>query len=238
MLNKKLLYRFLIQEKDMGISFIPKLETKKEKKDKFILLNNLEKKHKNCKNCHLWKTRKNIVFGEGNPYSELVFVGEGPGYDEDRTGRPFVGRAGQLLTKIINAMGLKRDKVYITNIVKCHPLKDPSNPDKRGNDRPPNEEEINMCIPILKEQLRIIQPKFICCLGAVALKTLLKTKIGISKLRGQFFDYYPSENDKNFKIELTGTFHPAYLLRNPSAKKDCWEDIKKLMKKMGLKIPK
>lgn len=235
-MEKEILIRFLKQEKDLGITSIPLVKVKKENKES--LLNNLRERYKNCKDCPLSKTRKNFVFGEGNPYSRIVFIGEGPGYDEDLKGRPFVGKAGELLTKIINAMGLKRENVYITNIVKCHPLKDPSDNTKRGNDRPPNEEEINSCIPILKEQLNIIKPEFICCLGAVAFKTLLNTKEGISNLRGNFFDYYPSEKNKDFKITLTGTFHPAYLLRNPSAKKDCWEDIKKLMKKMNLKIPK
>lgn len=164
-----------------------------------------------CKRCGLYKKRKNIVFGSGNEKAEIVFVGEAPGEDEDIQGKPFVGKAGQLLTKIIEAMGLKRDDVYIANIIKCRP------PDNRN----PLEDEISACEPFLKEQLRIINPKIICALGTFAAQTLLKTKEKISSLRGKFYIYEG--------IKLMPTFHPAYLLRNPNDKKYTWEDVQKIM---------
>jgi len=126
-----------------------------------------------CHRCPLTESRINFVFGEGNPAAGLMFVGEGPGYEEDRQGRPFIGRAGQLLTKIIEAMKMKREDVYITNIVKCHPMKDPLHPESRGNDRPPSPEEVALCFPILLEQIRVIRPKIICCLGASAARAML-----------------------------------------------------------------
>jgi len=177
-----------------------------------------------CQKCPLGKTRINFVFGVGDPRATLMFVGEGPGYDEDRKGEPFVGKAGQLLTKIIEAMGLKRQDVYIANIVKCHPMVDPVNPEKRGNDRPPSAEEIAACLPYLQKQIELIKPKFICALGTWAAKTLLETETGISKLRGRFFDYKG--------IRLMPTYHPAALLRNPALKKDVWEDMKMIMAAM------
>ena len=164
-----------------------------------------------CKRCRLHQKRKNIVFGSGNEKAEIVFVGEAPGGDEDMQGKPFVGKAGQLLTKIIEAMGLKRDDVYIANIIKCRP---PSN-------RNPSEDEISACEPFLKEQLRIINPKIICALGTFAAQTLLKTKDSISSMRGKFYLYEG--------IKLMPTFHPAYLLRNPNDKKYTWEDVQKIM---------
>ncbi len=166
-----------------------------------------------CHRCPLEKTRKNLVFGEGNPHSELVFVGEAPGADEDLQGRPFVGRAGQLLTRIIDAMGLKREDVYICNILKCRPP---------GN-RNPLPEEIEVCEPWLIRQLEAIRPRIICALGTFAAQTLLKKKgIPITVLRGQFHDYHG--------IKLMPTYHPAYLLRNPGAKRQVWEDVQKIMK--------
>lgn len=164
-----------------------------------------------CKRCRLHQKRKNIVFGSGNEKAEIVFVGEAPGGDEDIQGKPFVGKAGQLLTKIIEAMGLKRDDVYIANIIKCRP------PDNRN----PLEDEISACEPFLKEQLRIINPKIICALGTFAAQTLLKTKEKITSLRGKFYTYEG--------IKLMPTFHPAYLLRNPNDKKYTWEDVQKIM---------
>ncbi|MBI3988119.1 MAG: uracil-DNA glycosylase [candidate division NC10 bacterium] len=163
-----------------------------------------------CTRCKLHKGRKHIVFGTGNPQADLVFVGEGPGADEDEQGEPFVGRAGQLLTRMIEAIGLKRDETYICNIIKCRPP---------GN-RAPEPDEIATCEPFLIGQLKAIQPKLICALGGVAAQTLLKTKEPISKLRGRFFDYQG--------IPLLPTFHPAYLLRNPHEKKTAWEDLKLL----------
>jgi uracil-DNA glycosylase len=169
-----------------------------------------------CTRCKLHPTRTKIVFGVGNPSAGLVFVGEAPGADEDAQGEPFVGRAGQLLTKIIEAMGLTREEVYICNILKCRP---PQN-------RAPEADEILACSPFLLQQLQAIGPKFICALGGPATQTLLRTKESISKLRGKFHDYHG--------IPLLPTFHPAYLLRNPSEKKTVWEDMKLLMRHMGL----
>lgn len=182
--------------------------------------------NKNCRRCPLGNTRLNFVFGVGNPEARLVFVGEGPGYDEDHKGEPFVGRAGQLLNKIIAAMKMRREDVYIANITKCHPMIDPSNPEKRGNDRPPTNEEMSSCMPILEEQLKIISPDVICTLGATAARGLLKTDEPIGLLRGKIFDF---ELIDGKKIKLVPTYHPAALLRNPALKKPCWEDIKKVM---------
>jgi DNA polymerase len=172
-----------------------------------------------CTRCKLHPTRKQIVFGVGNPRAELVFVGEAPGADEDEQGEPFVGRAGQLLTKIIQAMGMQREDVYICNILKCRP----------PNNRTPETDEILACSPFLLQQLRAIGPKFICALGGPAAQTLLQTKEGITKLRGRFHDYHG--------IPLLPTFHPAYLLRNPAEKKTVWEDMKLLLRAMGRPTP-
>lgn len=164
-----------------------------------------------CTRCKLCSGRTNIVFGTGNHNAKLVFVGEGPGSDEDKKGEPFVGRAGQLLTKIIEAINLKRDEVYICNIIKCRP---PSN-------RNPATDEIKACFPFLKRQLDAIGPDFICALGTFAAQTLLDTDEPISKLRGRLFDYRG--------MQVMPTYHPAYLLRNPEKKRDVWEDMKKLI---------
>lgn len=165
-----------------------------------------------CRRCPLHRTRHRLVFGEGSPQAELVFVGEAPGADEDAQGRPFVGRAGQLLTKIVEAMGLKRDEVYIGNILKCRPP---------GN-RNPQPDEIAACEPFLIRQLQMIRPKVICALGTFAAHTLLKSEAPISVLRGCFHTYQG--------IPLMPTYHPAYLLRNPGAKKQVWEDVQMVMK--------
>jgi len=167
-----------------------------------------------CQLCQLSKTRQNLVFGEGNPNAQIVFVGEAPGADEDQQGLPFVGKAGQLLTKIIEAMGIKRRDVYICNILKCRPP---------GN-RNPLPEEISFCEPFLKKQLQAISPKVICALGKFAAQTLLRTDISISLLRGRFHSYEG--------IKLMPTYHPAYLLRSPSAKKPVWEDVQMIMKEI------
>lgn len=169
-----------------------------------------------CKRCDLSALRSNLVFGEGNPEADLVFAGEAPGADEDMQGRPFVGRAGQLLTRIIEAMGLKREDVYICNILKCRPP---------GN-RNPKPEEIEKCEPFLIRQIESIKPKAICALGTFAAKTLLKTDAPISMLRGRFHLYHD--------IQLMPTYHPAYLLRNPGAKKPVWQDMQMIMEEMGL----
>ena len=169
-----------------------------------------------CKRCRLSEKRKNIVFGEGDPHAKLMFVGEGPGYDEDQIGEPFVGAAGKLLTKIIEAINHTREQVYICNIIKCRPP---------GN-RNPKPDEIEVCFPFLKRQIASVKPDIICALGTFAAQTLLETKSPISKLRGSFYDYMGSK--------VLPTYHPAYLLRNPEKKRDVWEDMKKLMKVMGV----
>lgn len=165
-----------------------------------------------CTRCKLHKGRKNIVFGVGDPKAWLAFVGEAPGADEDDQGEPFVGRAGQLLTRIIEAMKLRREQVYICNIIKCRPP---------GN-RNPEPDEIASCEPFLIGQLQAIKPKLICALGNFAAQILLRTKEPISKLRGRFYSYQG--------IPVLPTFHPAYLLRNPHEKKTVWEDMKLLQR--------
>ncbi len=167
-----------------------------------------------CTRCKLCHGRTNIVFGVGSPHARLMFVGEGPGRDEDLQGEPFVGRAGQLLTKMIEAMGYRREEVYIGNIVKCRP------PDNRY----PEPEEVATCTPFLLKQIAAIGPKVIVTLGNLASQTLLQTKTGITSLRGRFHDLNG--------IPLMPTFHPAYLLRNPEMKKPCWEDLKQVMARL------
>ncbi len=167
-----------------------------------------------CTRCRLSAGRTNIVFGEGNPESDLVFVGEGPGYDEDRSGRPFVGAAGQLLTRIIAAIGFKRDEVYICNIIKCRP----------PNNRNPQPDEIRSCLPFLKRQLQCIEPRFVCALGKFAAQTLLETDTPISRLRGRLH--------RLGEMRVLPTFHPAYLLRNPEKKRQVWQDMQLLMREM------
>lgn len=165
-----------------------------------------------CTLCRLCKGRKNLVFGVGDPDAKLMFIGEGPGRDEDIKGEPFVGRAGQLLTKIIEAMGYKRSEVYIANVVKCRP------PENRN----PEPDEIDTCLPFLKKQIAVIRPKAIICLGKFAAQTVLNTAEPITRLRGNMGEYDG--------IPVMPTYHPAYLLRNPDAKKVVWEDAKKVMK--------
>jgi uracil-DNA glycosylase len=167
-----------------------------------------------CRRCKLSTTRTRIVFGAGSPTASLMFVGEAPGFDEDQQGVPFVGKAGQLLTRIIQAINLTRDQVYICNVIKCRP---------EGN-RNPQAYEIIACSPFLNRQIASIQPEFICALGTFAAQTLLKTTQPISRLRGQFHDYNG--------IRLLPTFHPSYLLRNPDKKREVWEDMKLLMNEM------
>ncbi|MBI5574458.1 MAG: uracil-DNA glycosylase [Elusimicrobia bacterium] len=200
-------------------------------------LQKLAEQIKTCQKCPLHKSRKNAVPGEGNPNAKLMFIGEGPGFDEDRLGRPFVGRSGQLLDKIISAMGMKREDVFIANIVKCHPMIDPSNPDDRGNDRKPSSDEINGCISYVEKQIEIIKPKIICALGSVSATTLTGIKAPLGELRGKFHEYcspriHSGVSPAN-RIKLMPTFHPAALLRNPNWKKDAWEDMKKIMKELA-----
>ena len=163
-----------------------------------------------CQRCKLSPKRTNLVFGSGSPDAELVFVGEAPGYDEDQQGLPFVGRAGQLLTKIIESINLKREDVYICNVLKCRP------PDNRN----PEPDEVASCNPFLKKQLAAIRPKVVCCLGTFAAQTVLQTAAPISRLRGKFFDMDG--------MRVIATFHPAYLLRSPEKKREVWEDMKQI----------
>ncbi len=175
-----------------------------------------------CHRCPLAETRNKLVFGEGSPKARLVFVGEAPGAEEDKTGRPFVGRAGKLLSKIIAAMGFEREDVYICNILKCRPP---------GN-RNPNPTEVAACSPILREQLKVLGAEVIVALGSPSSKTLLETREGISKIRGRFHSYYG--------VPLMPTFHPAFLLRNPGEqyKRMVWEDMKAVLRKLGLPVPR
>jgi DNA polymerase len=173
-----------------------------------------------CTRCKLHKGRNKIVFGDGSPKAQLVFVGEGPGADEDAQGLPFVGRAGKLLTQMIEAMGLQRKDVYICNVVKCRP---PEN-------RAPEPDEVAACSPFLMRQIDSIQPKVIVCLGATAAKTILNTTRGISQFRGEWLEWRGHK--------LMATYHPAYLLRNPPAKADVWKDLQKVMVELGLQLPK
>jgi len=174
-----------------------------------------------CRACGLCEARRNTVPGEGNPQPELLFVGEGPGADEDATGRPFVGAAGQLLTKMIIAMGFKREDVFIANIVKCRPP---------GN-RTPEPAEVAACLGYLRRQIALLKPKVICALGNTPLRALMgDDSLGITRMRGQKLQFEG--------ITLIPTFHPSYLLRNEEAKKPCWEDLKTVLKELGRELPK
>ncbi|MCZ6670144.1 MAG: uracil-DNA glycosylase [Acidobacteria bacterium] len=172
-----------------------------------------------CTRCPLHQGRKQIVFGEGNSSADLVFVGEGPGRDEDLQGRPFVGRAGQLLDRILQAMGLRREEVYIANMVKCRPP---------GN-RVPQKTEIDTCVPFLMRQLQAIRPRIVCTMGSVASQTLLEIQTPISRIRGKFHERHG--------LLILPTFHPAYLLRNPEKKREVWIDMKVILAKLGLEPP-
>ena len=173
-----------------------------------------------CTRCRLHKQgRKQIVFGVGNPKAELMFIGEAPGADEDQQGEPFVGRAGQLLNNMIKAMGLRREDVYIANIIKCRP----------PNNRTPERDECDTCSPFLFRQIEVIKPKVIVALGAVAAKTLLAVNSSMAELRGRWYDF------RNTKLAVT--YHPAYLLRDPRQKKETWKDLQMVMKDLGLEVP-
>jgi len=188
--------------------------------DRAALLAQVAAELQGCPRCKLCQTRKTVVVGEGDPNAELVFVGEGPGEQEDIQGRPFVGRSGELLDKMIEAMGLSRGKVYILNVVKCRPP---------GN-RNPEPDEIAACSPFLERQLSILKPKVVVALGKFAAQTLLKTDTPISRLRGQFKPYLHGS-------KLMPTFHPAYLLRNPESKREAWADLQAVARELGLTIP-
>jgi DNA polymerase len=220
---------FLEQEKERGLRFVPlkneawdELEAAVEQAhleaqgpDAASLLNELNGIVGKCTKCPLAETRTNIVFGEGNPNAKLVFVGEAPGADEDAQGVPFVGKAGQLLTRIIEAIELKRSDVYICNILKCRPPKN----------RTPSSMEIECCLPHLMKQLEAINPRIICALGNVAAQTLLNTKSPMNRLRGRFHNYGNSL--------LMPTYHPAALLRNPAYKRSVWEDVQIIQREYG-----
>jgi uracil-DNA glycosylase len=172
-----------------------------------------------CTRCRLHKGRTNLVFGVGNENADLMFIGEGPGADEDAKGEPFVGRAGQLLNNMISAMGIKREDVYIANVVKCRP---PSN-------RTPEKDECDTCSPFLMRQIDVVKPKVIVALGAVAAKNLLAISDSMANLRGRWYDFRDSK--------LAVTYHPAYLLRDPRQKVEAWKDLQMVMKYLGLKPP-
>ncbi len=208
---------FLKFQKNLGLRYYSKPnKIVQESSSGESRLSQLEKEVQSCTKCNLSCARKNVVFGTGNPHAKLMLIGEGPGYDEDVQGKPFVGKAGQLLTKILKAINLERDEVYIANIVKCRP----------PNNRTPEPIEIASCKPYLEEQIALIQPKIICTLGAVATNALLEIDGSITRIRGKFCDYKG--------IKLMPTFHPAYLLRNPEKKKEVWEDVQKIQKELAL----
>ena len=183
-----------------------------------------------CTRCKLHKQgRKQIVFGVGNPRAQLMFVGEGPGADEDAQGEPFVGRAGQLLNNMIKAMGLRREDVYIANIVKCRPP---------GN-RQPERDECDTCSPFLMRQIATVKPKALVALGATAAKNLLALNAPMSELRGRWYDFKPAGSDPSWPgARLAVTYHPAFLLRDPRQKGEAWKDLQMVMKELGLKAPK
>ena len=194
----------------------------------------LKKEVGDCRKCPLGRVRIQAVFGVGNPQAQVMFIGEGPGYEEDRRGEPFVGRAGQLLDKILASIGLNRQVVYIANVVKCHPMIDPSDPEKRGNDRPPAPEEIEACRGYLERQIRHIRPRILVPLGSVAARAILRTSQGISGLRGRWYDY-PDPGFSDLSLRVLPTYHPAALLRNPELKKEVWQDMKLLKKEIEAK---
>src|SRR3990167_5243783 len=211
---------YLLYLKEIGIEELPyKGRGKIAEKQELLSLEAVRNDLGNCKRCKLHEGRTNLVFGEGNPNASLVFVGEGPGEDEDIQGEPFVGRAGQLLTKIIEAMGLKREDVYICNVVKCRP---PEN-------RTPEPGEMATCEQFLFKQVRAINPEVIVCLGSTAAQSVLKSKLSLGSLRGKFHQFG--------RAKLMVTYHPAALLRNPHFKKPLWEDMQVVMKELGISKP-
>jgi DNA polymerase len=197
--------------KGLGIVGLPISEGRE---GRISTLEEVRKEVGDCRRCKLHRTRRTLVFGEGNKKAILMIIGEGPGYEEDVQGRPFVGKAGQLLTKILQSIQLQREEVYITNIIKCRP---PQN-------RNPEPDEIQTCYPFLLRQIQAIQPQIICALGTFAAQTLLKTDAKITTLRGRFHEFAG--------IKVIPTYHPAYLLRNPERKREVWEDMKQISKWM------
>jgi len=216
---------FLVDEKDLKKfnnlfakkTDLPYQKISKVSKSKVELFKKLQTDYQNCQNCGLCKTRKKVIFGDGKVDSQLMFITESPWAEEDDTGETFIGEKGELLTKIIEAINLKRENVFITDIVKCYPIDEAIN-----TRRTPSQSEINACFKILEQQIEIIKPKIICTLGNTATKNLLKTDIEITQIRGEEFRYKDSI--------VIPTFHPAFLLRQPSAKRLVWEDMKKIKK--------
>jgi DNA polymerase len=203
-------YLEYLKEMGIGSLFASDMKAEEVLRLKTLTLEEVRKELGDCKRCKLHRTRRTIVFGEGNEKARLMFIGEGPGYDEDVQGRPFVGKAGQLLTKIIQSIHLQREEVYIANIIKCRP---PQN-------RNPEPDEIESCYPFLVKQIQSIQPNAICALGTFAAQTILRTGAKITALRGRVFDFEG--------IKVFPTYHPAYLLRNPEQKREVWEDMKRV----------
>ncbi len=216
-----LVRRYVEQLARLGVRdfYIPRDALVVRKRGKAKELEEMAAALKDCTRCGLSEGRTQVVFGTGNPETEVVFVGEAPGYDEDIQGEPFVGRAGQLLTKMIAAMGLSRNQVYICNVIKCRP---PEN-------RDPLPEEIACCEPFLLKQLEIMRPKVIVALGRFAVQSLLRDTTPITRQRGRWRDYHG--------IRLMPTFHPSYLLRNPAAKREAWLDLQEVMRELGLPLP-
>lgn len=227
--NKHLLIQirdFLYNQVNIGLSevILPSEESPISRNNfrDTMTLESIRSEIGDCTRCKLHKSRTTIVFGEGKPNADLMFVGEGPGADEDLQGRPFVGRAGILLTKMISAMGLRRDDVYIANIVKCRP---PQN-------RDPESEEVNTCIPFLHKQIRVVNPRVIITLGKTASQSLLKSRTPISQMRGKFHDWEG--------IPVMPTYHPAYLLRqepDKQPKREAWADLQQVMSCLELPLP-
>lgn len=212
---------FLAYQVGQGFTevLLPEIEAEREQAS---ILDGIRGDLGECTRCPLHERRRSIVFGEGNHQARLMFVGEGPGGDEDRQGRPFVGRAGQLLTKMIQAMKLDRSEVYIANIVKCRP----------PNNRNPKPDEIATCFPFLQRQIRAVAPQVIVALGRVAAGTLLETAESISKLRGRFYEYEG--------IRVMPTYHPSFLLRKEEDRRfkgEAWSDLKQVMGLLGLRLP-
>jgi DNA polymerase len=206
----------LLYLKEIGIEWIPRPSEEIRSTTPSLTLEAIREEMGDCRRCKLWQGRKSLVFGEGNPSASLMFVGEGPGADEDAQGRPFVGRAGQLLTRIIEAIDMKRADVYIANIVKSRP----------PNNRVPEPDEVAACLPFLKMQIAAIRPQIIVTLGAVATNNLLGATFPITKVRGEFREMGG--------VLVMPTFHPSYLLRNPASKREVWEDMKKVRDRLGL----
>ena len=222
------LYSAVELYRELGFEYLP---LKKEDVEGFLKKNAAHKTYPapqlkalrdkigECKRCKLSENRNNVVFGEGSPSADIMFIGEGPGREEDLQARPFVGAAGKLLTNLIVKLGLKREDVYIANIIKCRP----------PNNRNPEDDEVASCRPFVEEQIGIIKPKVIVCLGRIAAQALLKVKTPISRMRGNFFKYSD--------IPVMPTFHPAYLLRNPKDKRLTWDDMHQVLKKLGYRLP-